>query len=378
MDIMKLLAYVPLLTPRIKYIFNFIFHDILKTEIGFCSNLQEFKSSPLPKISYGNQAVTDEIHFKNADLLLGHNITRTTFKTTAFGDTIVPFAVHGGSLPFDAFAASFYFISRYEEYIHFNADEDGHYPAEISLQSRLKLLQIPVIDVWAMIIKNLILKKYPALFFGRKNFRFVPITCMFPGSKAPASLMKSMRHVMRVVQTKLKRNGTEENQSAELYQFLKTEQDKYHLNGLFFHQPSKEQEGEADGQADLPNSYLQLIKSGTRSDYRMGYKYNPGFRAGTCTPFLWYDLQLEKTTHLLVHPIAINDLSMTADKMMRADFVLNKWKNMVDMVKLLNGQFYVVWHQDTLSQTGKGKQARKLYAEMLSNFLSLPHDLRPK
>jgi hypothetical protein len=378
MDIMKLLAYVPQLTPRIKYIFNFIFHDILKTELGFCSNLQEFKNSGLPKISYCNQAVADEIHFKNADLLLGHTITRTTFKTTAFGDTIVPFAVNGGVLPFDPFAASFYFISRYEEYIHFNADDDGHYPAEVSLQSRLKLLQIPVIDVWAMIIKNILLKKYPNLFFGKKSFSFVPITCMFPGSKAPASLMKSMRQMMRTVQTVLKRNVAEEVQSAEVYEFLKNEQDKYQLNGLFFYQSSNDQDGEADGQADLPNSYLQLLKTGTRNDYRMGYKNNPGFRAGTCTPFLWYDLQLEKTTHLMVHPIAINDLSMTADKMNRADFVLNKWKNMVDMVKLMNGQFYIVWHQDTLTQPGKGKYARKLYTEMLSNFLSLPNDLRPK
>ena len=378
MDIMKLLAYVPLLTPRIKYIFNFIFHDILKTEIGFCSNLQEFKSSELSKISYCNQAIGDEIHFRSADLLLGHNITRTTFKTTAFGDTIVPFAVNGGVLPFDPFAASFYFISRYEEYIHFNADDEGHFPAELSLQSKLKLLQIPVIDVWAMILKNLILKKHPDLFFGKKSFSFVPITCMFPGSKASASFAKSVKYIMRTIQTALKRNVAQEHQSAEIYNFLKSEQDKYNLNGLFFYQPSKDQDGEADGQADLPNSYLQLLKSGTRNDYRMGYKNTPGFRAGTCTPFLWYDLQLEKTTHLLVHPIAINDLSMTPDKMMRADFVLNKWRNMVDLVKLMDGQFYVVWHQDTLTQAGKGKYARKLYTEMLSNFLSLQHDLRPK
>ncbi|WP_432708777.1 DUF7033 domain-containing protein [Pedobacter sp.] len=378
MSIMKLLAYVPQLTPRIKYIFNFIFHDVLKTEIGFCTNIQEFKDSNLPKISYCNQAITDEIHFKNADLLLGHNIIRTAFKTTAFGDTIVPFAVNGGTLPFDPFAASFYFISRYEEYIHFNPDDEGHYPAEISLQSRLKLLQIPVIDGWAMILKNILLKKHPSLYFGKKSFNFVPITCMFPGSKYSSSFLKSARQLIRKVQAVLKRNVAEANQSAEIYEFLKTEQDKYHLKGLFFYQSPDNENGEADGQADLPNSYLQLLKTGTRNDYRMGYQNTPGFRAGTCTPFLWYDLQLEKTTHLMVHPIAINDLCLTADKMMRTDSVLNKWKNMVDMVKLMNGQFYVVWHQDTLTQPRKGKYAQKLYREMLSNFLSLPNDLRPE
>lgn len=370
MDIMKLLAYVPLLTPRIKYIFNFIFLDILKTEVEFCSNLAEFKSSSLPKISYCNQPIADELHFKNADLLLSHEIVRTTFKTTAFGDTIVPFAVNGGAVPFDIFAAAFYFVSRYEEYMPFNADDEGHYPAELSLQSRLKLLQIPVVDAWAMILKNLLLKKYPKLLFAGKRFEFIPLSCMYPEGTNPPGLMVTLSSLFKKVKARIYKKPLPESHSAEIHQFLKTLQDKYHLKGLFFYQPSQH--------PDLPNSYLKLIKEGTMNDYHMGYEKTPGFRAGTCTPFLWYDLQLEKTTQLLVHPIAINDLCLSPDKIMRPAYLLAEWENMISTVKMLDGTFYMTWHQNTLINMGKGKFARKLYEEMLRNFLSLPYDVRPQ
>ncbi len=371
MGIMKLLAYVPTLTPRIKYIFCFIFHNILKTELTFTSNIVEFKSTNGPKISYGNLAITDEVHFKNADLLISHKIARTTFKTTAFGDTIVPFAVSGGALPFDIFAAAFYFISRYEEYLHYTPDDGGYYPAEASLQSRLKLLQIPVVDVWALLLKNLLLKKYPDLFFGEKKFAFIPLNCMYVRPHARGLLFRA-KNILKKTRFLFSHHQKLDEEVSQTHVFLLELLQKYRLSGHFFYLSPQDDDGEIDGQVSLPNSYLQLLKTGVSKDYRMGYQNTTGFRAGTCTPFYWYDLQLEKQTQLLVHPIAINDLSLNPDKLMRVDFVLEKWKNMVDTVKLLNGQFYIVWNQGALIDSGKGKSARKLYAKMLDNFLSLP------
>lgn len=374
---MKLLAYVPLLTPRIRYIFNFIFNDVLKTHIGFSSNLAEFKESALPKISYADRPVGNELFFKNTDLLLSHAIVKTTFKTTAFGDTIVPFAVTGSTLPFDLFAAAFYFISRYEEYLPFHPDTEGHYPAEYSLQSKLKLLQIPVIDAWALILKNILLKRYPDLFFEKKAFSFNPLICMYPGSSYNAGLFKTTIGLIRKAAAALRKDYSEDRKAREIQNFVHIQNDRYLLKSRFFFKPSQDNAHECEGQITLPQSYLQLLKTGTDNDYRMGYKHTIGFRAGTCTPFPWYDLQLEKTTHLLVHPVAINDSSLHNDKHIRIDTTLAQWKNMIDTVKLLEGRFYITWHQDTLANSGKGRTARKLYTEMLSNFLSLPNDIRP-
>ena len=53
----------------------------------------------------------------------------------------------------------------------------------------------------------------------------------------------------------------------------------------------------------LPQSYQQLLACGISDDYSMGYADQIGFRAGTCTPFYFYDLENEIQTTLKVHPL---------------------------------------------------------------------------
>jgi len=356
---MKLLVYVPLLTPRIKYIFNFIFNEVLKTEVGFSSTLSEFKSSTLPKISYADQQVADEVFFKNSDLLLGHTIARPTIKTTAFGDMIVPFAVEGSALPFDVFAASFYFVSRFEEYLPYVPDDNGAFPPELSLQNKLKLLAIPVVDAWALILKNILLKQYPNLFFAKKTYSFVPLICMYPASEKvlPDWVSFSLRYLKKMRSLIVKKDAEEDAVNA----LLKSAQElnvEYDLKSLFFFKPAQQSDHECDGPMHLPNSYLELLKAGTGNDYRMGYPSVPGFRAGTCTSFSWYDLQLEKTTCLRVHPLAVSDLNLQADKYTRFNDTLLQWQVLGDTIKLLNGEFYILLHQEFLKEDGK---ARKIF-----------------
>jgi len=374
---MKLLVYVPILTPRIKYIFNFIFNEILQTQAGFSSNAQEFKASVLPKISYADQPLGNEPFFKNADFLLSHTITAPTIKTTTFGDMIVPFAVDNSGLPFDVFAAAFYFVSRYEEYLPYKADQEGNFPAAASLQSKLKLLEFPVIDGWALMLKNMLLKHYPDLFFGKKAFEFIPLICMYDSSGSPGWVKHTLR-LFRKVPFFGKPTSPAIPKMSSLQLFLIDQHEKYKLNAVTFFKPAEEVDMTCDRHITFPHSYLQLLKNGISKDYRMGYSTTAGYRAGTCTPFYWYDLQLEKTTHLLVHPIAINDMVLGTEKNFNPDYVADKWGKMIENVKLLNGSFYILWHKETLPEFGKGKVGRALYTQLLANFLSLPNDIRPQ
>lgn len=376
---MKLLVYVPLLTPRIKYIFNFIFNDVLKTQVGFSSNLAEFKQSELPKITYADHPVGNELFFKSSELLLAHNIAPPTIKTTVFGDTIVPFAVEGSALPFDVFAASFYFLSRYEEYLPYKHTETGLFNAEQSLQFKLKLLDIPIIDAWALILKNLLLKRYPKLLFFRKRFIFNPVICMVPSANSKRrKIAEVASKLIQQVSARFAATRLSLDQQEEIKGFIESLHDAYGSPPHFYFSRPKDTVNECEGELRLPESCLKSINSGITNDFRMGYSKTPGFRAGTCTPFYWYDLQLEKNTHLLLHPIAINDLSLKADKNFNSKHILNQWQKLFDSVHLLQGNFYMLWHQDTLLSGDKGKFGRKLYKEMLANFLPLTHDLRPQ
>lgn len=376
---MKLLVYVPLLTPRIKYIFNFIFNDVMKTQVGFSSNLEEFRLADIPKISYADHPVGNEMFFKNSDLLLSHTIVPPTIKTTAFGDTIVPFAVEGSTLPFDIFAASFYFVSRYEEYLPFNRNDNCSFSADQSLQHKLKLLEIPVIDAWALILKNILIKRFPKLLFFKKTFSFQSIICMVPDQRGQSHrLIQIASRVFGTIRTKLTSKDGREFRQTEIKNFIETLQRPYGTSAQFYFNNPRDTANACEGEMRLPESCLKSINAGVNNDFRMGYPKTPGFRAGTCTPFHWYDLQLEKNTHLILYPIAVNDMSFKLDRYMNSTQMLAQWKNLFDTVKLLEGNFYMLWHQDNLDNAEKGKFGRKLYREMLGNFLPLAHDLQLK
>jgi len=375
---MKLLVYVPILTPRIKYIFNFIFTEVLQTQVGFTSVLAEFQSSDLPKISYANRPVGNELFFRNVDLLLEHNIARPNMKTTAFGDSIVPFAVSDSTLPFDIFAASFYFVTRYEEYLPHTPDADGCFPARLSLQNKLKLLEIPVIDAWALILKNIIVKRYPTLLFFKKKFHFESLVCMDPESGLSGSGFRNGASAwFKKINSIFRGSLTEEARLTEIRDTVNAFEEPYTEKSRFFYKTTGSEAEDCYGQISLPGSYLKLLKAQVTKDYRMGYARTPGFRAGTCTPFFWYDLQLEKSTHLLIHPIAINALSLP-EKHIHSREILHKWMDILDTVKLLQGHFYIVWHQDQLSPGERGKAVRKLYQDMLAHFLTPHYDLQPQ
>ncbi|WP_316813484.1 DUF7033 domain-containing protein [Pedobacter heparinus] len=336
---MKLLAYVPLLTPRIKYIFSFIFNDVLKTEIGFTVNIREFVDSGLPKFCYAAQPIGGELFFKSTNLLLEHKISDQDIKTSIFGELKVPFAVQKSTLPFDVFAASFYFLSRYEEYLSQGSQKDQPYAAENSLQYQLGLLKLPVIDEWALILKNILLKQFPALTFGQKYFSFEPLHAAYPAARNNSRnlLANALDYFRSILQDKTSKHA---EKMAGIQQVSSSLQSGSLLENPIRFIPSPDHQHHFDTVMLMPKSYVKLTKNNTINDYSMYYKDKPGFRAGTCSPFPWYDLQLDKKTQLTVHPIAATDQVLLRNKSTEA--LLVQLHELLDHVKLVNGHFYLL------------------------------------
>jgi hypothetical protein len=63
-------------------------------------------------------------------------------------------------LPFDIFSASFYLLSRYEEYINPHYDLHNRFKAEESLAFKNGFLQIPLVDLWAIELGKIINRQY--------------------------------------------------------------------------------------------------------------------------------------------------------------------------------------------------------------------------
>src|SRR5436190_8549265 len=60
----------------------------------------------------------------------------------------------------------------------------------------------------------------------------------------------------------------------------------------------------------FPETYRTLIELDIEEDYSMGYASEIGFRASICTPFNFYDLDLDVETKLKLVPFMLMDGTM--------------------------------------------------------------------
>jgi len=169
-----LLIYTHKITHRNKYIFNLIFKDTLGIDFTLTSELEQFKTSDGAKLSYTNNPVSDELFFTSRNLLFETGITEQNISVFELNNSKVFFATGKSSgLPFDVFAASFYLVSRYEEYLPHIRDEHDRFDAKDSLAFLNGFLQKPLVNIWAIWIRELLVKKYPQLIFPEQKYQFV-------------------------------------------------------------------------------------------------------------------------------------------------------------------------------------------------------------
>lgn len=102
----------------------------------------------------------------------------------------------------------------------------------------------------------------------------------------------------------------------------------------------------------LPDTIRQLAELGIRDEHSMGMHDRIGFRAGTCTPFPFYDLRAEKPMPLTMHPFAVMDSTLAYQLHLGPAAAVAATKRMVDAVRAVEGTFISVWHERFLSDYG--------------------------
>ena len=100
----------------------------------------------------------------------------------------------------------------------------------------------------------------------------------------------------------------------------------------------------------FPETYQHLISCGITEDFTMGYASRPGFRAGTCTPFLFYDLSTETETKLSIHPFQVMDGTLNQYMHLSPLEAIDCVSRINDEVRKVNGTFLSLWHNESLSE----------------------------
>lgn len=412
---MKLLIYVSLINPRKKYIFQFLFTHILGIEIKISDDLNEFSTSSTPKISYAKAAIQKEIHFKETPLLTEVGIKKQDFSFAVFNHVQVPFAVENATFPFDVFAASFYLLSRYEEYIISGRDNHQRFEGKSSLAFQLGFINRPIIDEWALAIADEITKRFPDFKIEKRKFNFIPTLDIDRPYylKTEPFYKKALKQLKQISKT----------DPFDVYEQVRTWDLNYKLNTIYFfllgnkhendpapaidhplfanliqeigvnhqvgihpsyfsHLNAAEVETEKNALAEIlghqieisrqhylllsfPKTYRDLISAGIQADFTLAFADVAGFRASTCTPFFWYDLEKEEITSLYVYSTVVMDQTLRRYMSLSPSEATVLLKELMQNVKSVQGTFISLWHNESVNDFGPWKGWKEVYLKLL-------------
>ena len=162
------------ITPRLRFITDFIGNEICGKAFDITSDVEAFKNYNGPKLNYSHQNFPDcPLSIVHYPLLFETGIKKQ--KTDCFSvNYFKAFFKSNGDYPFDIFAASFYLLSRYEEYLPHEKDSYGRYAHENSLAFKEGFLNLPLVNIWLEDFKKVLKEKYSTLNIQHSIFKFVP------------------------------------------------------------------------------------------------------------------------------------------------------------------------------------------------------------
>ena len=166
-----ILVYTHKITPRIKYIFKHIFTIRLGVEIDITSDLEYFKEYDSFKMSYHNFQISEEFHINCSEILQSHKIEDLEIEVENWNGLPIFFSFKENPFfQFDIFGASFYLISRYEEYLLHLKDDFGRFEPKSSLAFKNRFLNKPIVDFWIKRFSENFLDFYPDFKFRKNSF----------------------------------------------------------------------------------------------------------------------------------------------------------------------------------------------------------------
>ena len=168
------LVYTHQISPRVRYAFNMLFQQFLSCEVRFTAQVEEFIAYDGVKISYTKNPLGSELFFRSHSILFEKGIVNQEIHVKSWkGQKIFFEQTENSAMPFDVFAAGFYLLSRYEEYLPHIKDRYHRFPAKESLAYKNGFLKIPIIEYWLKELVLVIQSKFPHFKPASRQFKFI-------------------------------------------------------------------------------------------------------------------------------------------------------------------------------------------------------------
>jgi len=401
--------------------------------VSFTTSIEEFIAHENLKMSYTKQPLGNELFVRSHELLFEQGLSDLDIHVHDWKHTKGFFQTNEKSaLPFDIFAATFYLLSRYEEYLPHVKDMYGRFVGTESLAYKNDFLNQPVIDIWAYFFKDVLQEQFTEYEFNERRYKIQPIIdvplafyyrhkgllrtlggtltdlyrlrlrnfyeryLVLAGfQRDPYDTFKWIITKQRQVQNKFifffligdystydKNISVNKKEFVSLIKFV-SDYCKVGLKVSYFALDSletlKKEKQKMESiinyelvasrnsfsKLNLPESYRNLIELEVKQDYTMGYINLLGFRAGTCTPFQFYDLDFEIQTPLQINPFHLYDSALLS----RTSLLDKKeeMQRLIAEIKKVNGTFAPVFHNHSFSNEEQWKGFRELFSIVLDS-----------
>lgn len=400
----KILIYTPEITPRIQYIFDFILREFSGLEFEFISDKDQFIQSGNAKINYSKERITDAIHLNPDEFMfetgISENVKFTNlneigklfFALSRYEEYLPqPKDIHGRI----SGIGKVYKIPFVDKWIlKFQDELNSKYP-QLNFKKREfeMVLTCDVDQAWKY--KNKGLKRTYGAFakdLMKLNLKeFNTRKDVLSGKQADAydtfDLFKSL--LDSSIQNDIKnfriiffwlmgdygkfdknnpvQNPAFHNKIKEISEWaeigihpsyasnnstdkLKTEIQR--LEKISGQKITKSRQHFI--KLNLPQTYSQLLLNGIKEDYTMAYADETGFRAGTCTPFYWYDLIREEKTRLKIHSFCAMDVTLRNYLKLSPEKATEELMRLKSEVQKVNGQMITLFHNSNFNEDWEG------------------------
>jgi hypothetical protein len=301
------MVYASQATARVTYIIEALFPlaEITDSREKFASYLgvkvcyadEKFCSNTLWIIPSGLLA-EEGIHSQNTDC--GEWKKKKVFFLTA------------GDIPFDVFAASFYLLSRYEEYLPHEKDQYGRYSHTNSIAYREGFLNTPLVNEWMQLLETELRERCSnSKFRMRKSgFSFVPTYDVDEAfSYLHKPLWKNVFGFFRdLLQSRfeqvVERGNVYSGRKSDPYdtfEWIESLHEKYHLKPIWFFLTLIKR-GEYDKNLDAKSKVLRDLYKRLSLKHTTGL--HPSWQSGTEESLL--EKELGALSEIVERPVTIS------------------------------------------------------------------------
>lgn len=423
-----MLIYSHTISARLQYICKFIFQEQLGIGFSLTNDLDSFKQHDGPKINYSGLRPDGEcINLHNHPLLFEKNITTQNIQCFETTNYKAFFETPESDFAFDIFAASFYLLSRYEEYLPHAEDMYGRYAHENSIAFKEGFLQQPLVNIWINDFSGFLKLRFPSIQPKQRSFQFIPtydidiawsyknkgllrnlggfikspslerITVLAGFKKDPFNCYEYLRllhnkyafdpiYFFLAATSKSTYDKNISPYHYSMWQLIKKHAKVYriglHPSWKSFNNPAlikKEKKVvETAGNLNvirsrqhyikfsLPQTFEQLTAAGITEEYSMGYGSINGFRASVASSFFWYNLHSETVTALRLFPFCFMDANSFYEQKQNTEVSLAEILYYYEVCKKVNGEMITIFHNNFLGTDKFFEGWRALYENFIS------------